>query len=321
MPKVSVIVPVYNVEAYVEQCLRSVAEQTYTGSIECIIIDDCGTDGSMDVVSRFVDSYDGPVEFKVVHHEKNRGLSAARNTGMDEATGEYVCFLDSDDYLHPSFIKTLLPYLTTDLGYVECGSYYDKDGIVTPGPWSKCEARIYTPAEFTEKILFKKLPTTVWGTLYRKETINGTRFREGITNEDYLYKIDLSKVFEKKNLSVLLLENKLCYYRLRENSICTSLDNPFFVIQIENLNDVLNALKDYKPALYERMKKYILDIELKYCISLKNKSHLFHKHYIIIADQLRMIDNGFAHKSLSTHMFMLFLCIKYTPHLYSLIRG
>ena len=104
---ISIIVPVYNVALYVESCIRSVIRQTYDGPMECIVVDDCGTDNSMDIVEKLVAEYDGPISFKVLHHEHNRGLSAARNTGMDEAKGDYLFFLDSDDELTEDCIEKL----------------------------------------------------------------------------------------------------------------------------------------------------------------------------------------------------------------------
>ena len=91
-PSISIIVPVYNVEPYVEECIHSVMRQTYTGPMECIVVDDCGTDNSMAVVEGLIANYKGPISFKVLHHKHNRGLSAARNTGMDAATGDYYFF-------------------------------------------------------------------------------------------------------------------------------------------------------------------------------------------------------------------------------------
>lgn len=96
---VSIIIPIYNVAPYVEKCLRSVMAQTYK-KLEVIIVDDCGTDNSMEIVERIVAENSGSeISFKVLHHEKNRGLSAARNTGIKAATGEYLYFLDSDDII------------------------------------------------------------------------------------------------------------------------------------------------------------------------------------------------------------------------------
>ncbi len=105
--KISIIVPVYNVAPYIAACLQSVMHQTCQDALECILVDDCGTDNSMEVVGETLKAYKGPIDFKVVHHTQNRGLSAARNTGMAEATGDYVYFLDSDDEIAPDCIQRL----------------------------------------------------------------------------------------------------------------------------------------------------------------------------------------------------------------------
>lgn len=104
--KVSIIIPVYNVAPYIKRCLDSVAAQTYT-SIKCILVDDCGTDDSIDIARQWIENYKGNIRFVIFHHPKNQGLSAARNTGIEVATGDYVYFLDSDDAITPDCIKTL----------------------------------------------------------------------------------------------------------------------------------------------------------------------------------------------------------------------
>ena len=82
MTSISIIIPIYNVEPYIASCLHSVMAQTYTGSIECILVDDCGQDDSIGVAKKVIANYQGPIRFHILHHEHNRGLSAARNTGM-----------------------------------------------------------------------------------------------------------------------------------------------------------------------------------------------------------------------------------------------
>ena len=105
--KISVIIPVYNVAPYIAACLQSVMRQTTQAALECILVDDCGPDNSMEVVSETLKSYKGPVDFKIVRHTQNRGLSAARNTGLAAATGDYIYFLDSDDEITPDCIERL----------------------------------------------------------------------------------------------------------------------------------------------------------------------------------------------------------------------
>ncbi|MDE6452654.1 MAG: glycosyltransferase family 2 protein [Muribaculaceae bacterium] len=104
---ISIIVPIYGVEAFIGDCLQSVAAQTYGGPVECVLVDDCSTDGSMDAVRSFLASYTGSVEFRVLRHERNMGLSEARNTGIRAARGRWLYFLDSDDLLSATALQRL----------------------------------------------------------------------------------------------------------------------------------------------------------------------------------------------------------------------
>ena len=105
---VSIIVPFYNVSPYIGACLKSVMRQTYTGSVECLIVDDGSTDDGMAIVERMVRAYDGPIQFKILRHEHNRGMSAARNTATMQATGEYLYYIDSDDEISENCIERLM---------------------------------------------------------------------------------------------------------------------------------------------------------------------------------------------------------------------
>lgn len=106
--KVSILIPVYNVSDFILRCMESVSLQTYDGELECILVDDCGSDNSIELARKFIESYQGKVFFQIVHHEHNRGLAAARNTAVDAATGEFVFHLDSDDWLEPTAIEHLV---------------------------------------------------------------------------------------------------------------------------------------------------------------------------------------------------------------------
>ena len=107
-PIVSIIIPVYNVEAYIEDCLHSVSNQTIPELLECLVVDDCGCDNSADIAKRYIESYTGNVKYQFVKREKNGWISAARNTCLIMTTGKYVYFLDSDDYIKPGAMETLL---------------------------------------------------------------------------------------------------------------------------------------------------------------------------------------------------------------------
>ncbi len=128
MTKLSIIIPVFKVEPYIQRCLQSVMDQTWTENnieIECILIDDCSPDKSMLLAQQQIADYQGDIRFICLQHEKNRGLSAARNTGVQAATGDYVFFMDSDDYLKPgalaAFTSAIVAHPDVDvfLGQVE----------------------------------------------------------------------------------------------------------------------------------------------------------------------------------------------------------
>lgn len=104
---ISVIIPVYKVEKFVERCVRSIMNQTYTEGVECIIVNDCTPDDSMKIVEKLIADYTGTICFKLLYHKQNCGLAAVRNTGMSAATGEYILHIDSDDYCEPDMLEKM----------------------------------------------------------------------------------------------------------------------------------------------------------------------------------------------------------------------
>lgn len=217
LPKVSIIIPVYNVEPYIEDCLQSVMRQTYLGMMECILVDDCGTDKGMEVAERIIAEYVGPIEFKVLHHEHNRGLSAARNTGMDATCGDYIYFLDSDDWISDDCIEKL----TQPLGikqYDFVAGHYEKNGK---------DIYVSRPVgEFYKKGLSSKhygeIPVAAWNKLFKKEFLldNQLFFEVGKVLEDSIFSFDLACV----ERCYYVINSITYYYRNRENSITTNKD-------------------------------------------------------------------------------------------------
>ena len=99
MIHVSIIVPVYNASNFIATCIDSVSRQTANGGVECLFIDDCSSDNSTELISDYIQSYKGDIEFRLLKQTKNQGPSAARNRGIIEAKGDFLFFLDSDDEL------------------------------------------------------------------------------------------------------------------------------------------------------------------------------------------------------------------------------
>lgn len=193
--KVSIIIPTYNVEAYIIDCLESITLQTFRGTLECIIVDDCGTDDSIALAESFIQHYQGNINFRILHREKNGGLSAARNSGLNEAKGEYVYFLDSDDYITPDCIESL----------VEVAKHFPKVEIVQGGIVNTKGTIIYDSTRFKtpqlledrkdiySKLVFGELPVSSWNKLIRRDFLkeNSIDFYEGVIHEDvdFLYKL------------------------------------------------------------------------------------------------------------------------------------
>ena len=118
MKKVSIIIPVYNVEAYIEDCIASVMAQDYE-QLEVLIVDDCTPDQSISIVEKMISGYEGPHTYRIIRHAKNGGQSAARNSGISEAAGELIYFLDSDDYICEKTISNLVElYIETHANIV-----------------------------------------------------------------------------------------------------------------------------------------------------------------------------------------------------------
>lgn len=186
---VSIIVPVYNAELYVERCLNSVIRQTYDGWMECIVVDDCGTDNSIETVCKIVSEYAGPISFRIIHHTHNRGLSAARNTGINEASGDYVFFLDSDDELLPSSIEILASPIQKDrtIEMVMGERKYASRPVNTP--LIPFEVNL-SPLESVRRFyLTHRLSVAAWNKLVDKRFLktNQLSFKEGLLHEDLLW--------------------------------------------------------------------------------------------------------------------------------------
>lgn len=183
-PLISVIVPVYRVEKYLERCVKSILSQTYK-NLEVILVDD----GSPDQCPAICDACaEKDARVKVIHQE-NKGLSGARNAGIDAASGEYLAFVDSDDYVSPHFIEELYQLLQdTGCAIGQCRfSYVKGDGLVDEGDSAFC---IYRGESLMEQLYGPEEKATcfvvAWNKLYRAELFKetGIRYPEGRIHED-----------------------------------------------------------------------------------------------------------------------------------------
>lgn len=196
--KVSIIIPVYEVSAYIERCLQSVLNQTYT-DIECVIVDDATPDDSIVKCERMISAYQGPIRFCILHHERNRGLSAARNTGAAAATGEFLYYLDSDDEITPDCIEKLMGCVAAhpDVEMVQ-GVVYRHFLRGKENKYPKSIETSYVGTNDLVRDCFYKteqIDIVVWNKLLRRSFIeeNGLFCREGLLHEDVLWSFYLLK--------------------------------------------------------------------------------------------------------------------------------
>lgn len=188
---VSVIIPVYQVSDYVERCLLSVMNQTYQ-NIECIIVDDASPDDSIDKCKRLIDEYVGPIKFRILHHKLNRGLSAARNTGTNAATSEYIFYLDSDDELTPDCLEKLSQPALMDASIEMVLGYYEYISDEHPTENNKQKSTTeekFDSLEAVRDYFYSRkgwYPVTAWNKLIRKDFLkeNHLFFIEGLLYED-----------------------------------------------------------------------------------------------------------------------------------------
>lgn len=193
--KVSIIVPIYNVAQYIHRCLQSIAAQTYH-DIECFLIDDCGTDNSMQLVEQFINQCEGSILFNIIRHQQNSGLSAARNTGIKAATGDYVYFIDSDDAITPDCIELLTglaaryPEADYIQGEIITGANDLMKGHTDPDVPEYCDNR-----RLLENIILCKTHRTAWNRLIKRSFLidNSLFFPIRLLMEDHYWTYFVAK--------------------------------------------------------------------------------------------------------------------------------
>lgn len=203
-PKISVLIAAYNVAEYLEKCLESVIKQTYK-NIEIIVVDDGSTDDTSKLCDRFAES---DSRIKVIH-QKNSGLSAARNAGLKAATGDFVFFVDGDDFLSEEAIEELIKH---DADIVVCGYKTVPKGEIEAPANKKLSGQEATIELLTEQ---ENYMVVSWNKLYRRELFKDIEFPVGKKHEDSLttYKI-LAKA-----KTVIYIDKPLYFYVQRPGSI------------------------------------------------------------------------------------------------------
>lgn len=179
---ISVIIPVYNVERYLERCLESVRKQTYT-DLEIILVDDGSTDRSYEICQKY-HRMDARIK---LYQQENQGASAARNYGLEQATGSYIGFVDADDWIEENMYERLFQVMQEEDAQISCCAFrwVEKDRIIDHATGEK---KVYQDIEMFNTYITGKqgcmLSPAVWNRLYKREIFDGIRFTEGRMFED-----------------------------------------------------------------------------------------------------------------------------------------
>lgn len=247
MDKISIIVPIYNVESYISKCIESIINQTYE-NIEIILVDD----GSKDTSGHICDKYaEKDNRIKVIHKE-NGGLSSARNAGLDICSGKYIGFIDGDDWIAHNMYELLISMIKEfNCDIAICGY---RETIESKECFTLRKLKnVYLDNNSLWEEIFGKLNNAAWNKLYKKDLIGNLRFPLNIIHgEDLIF--NLLYLRKCKNGAINRTE---CYnYLKRENSITTSSFSEKKIFEVKAKDMALQIIKENKQNQIKNAEKY-----------------------------------------------------------------
>ena len=236
---ISIIVPVYNVESYLKECLESIRQQTFT-DIEVILVNDGSTDGSREICERYCEK---DIRFRLINQE-NQGQSVARNRGVKESVGQFIMFVDSDDVINTNVLEVLLPYMKTDVDIVECRMTRKKEEFFL----NKTSTIVFegnSKEAILNCIAFKEVKYCAFKKLYRREIVQKIPFLEGYIYEDVFTGINYLKHIRK----IVVIDYIGYYYRVHANSTMTKSFNEKDLDIFKVGNQLIDSFKDDENML------------------------------------------------------------------------
>ncbi len=267
MKKVSVIVPVYNTYRYLKRCLNSLVNQTLN-DIEIIVINDCSTDESKKVLDEYEKKYNNILVF---HNKTNKGIGYNRNLGIKKASGEYISFIDSDDFVDETMYDKMYKKAKENaLDLVICKfhkMFEKKDDLIEIEPDFKIPYFKNTNLKNSPNLLLD-INLAPWNKLYKKELLEDIRFPENLKYEDAI--VVVKALARAKKIG--MVDEMLNYYLVRSKSETTSMDKRVFDI-IAITKEIIEELKN--QDYYDDIKKYVEAMTIRnlfrYTIQQKNQ--------------------------------------------------
>lgn len=279
-PKISIIIPCYNQQEFINRCITSVIEQTLT-SWECILINDGSTDSTAELCEKWTGN-DSRIK---LFHKKNGGLSSARNAGMEQATGTYIIFLDSDDrFANQHSLQILAKGIRTEADVVT-GNIYNEfdDGTLSKSTLNTCipEIIIFKGEKVLQAYLEERISAVAWNKLYRKDFIKeyNLKFQEGLLHEDELWSL---QVYLKAEHVVAVPEFTYKYYKSNAGSITANKNE-------KNYNSYVFIMK--KITKYAAFNAKLKKADPKLVVRLFEKQYYFLKNENVIENRKLWMKN------------------------------
>lgn len=324
MRLISVIVPVYNVENYIDKCIESIINQTYT-ELEIILIND----GSRDLSGEICNKYAKQDKRVIVIHTKNKGVSEARNTGIEVAKGEYLAFVDSDDWIEKNMIEKLYNLATLYNADIVQGNYvrifdeieYKQENIKEKLNFLTSEEMLLNL--YNKDVMIKNI--VIWNKLYNAQLFKKIRFPKGIIHEDeaIVYKL------YNNSRKIIDINTNIYYYRHTENSIINkkidfqNLDLIYILEERERYfkeNNLSNLVKKNDVYIYNILINYYIQVlrdkEIDYKLVKMIKSEMRKKYLRVILNKDIKISGkiGFSLAILNKNLFYKIISTRNNYH-------
>ena len=248
-PKISVIVPIYNVEQYLDQCVQSILNQYYS-HLEIILVDD----GSEDRCPQMCDDWASKDPRIIVIHKNNGGLSDARNAGLDICTGDYIAFVDSDDWINLGMFLLMMQAIEQEeadlcaCGIISC--YQDREVRWGNKEYLTGNSEVMLDRLYSDSVF----PVCSWNKLYRRELWTGLRFPVGKICEDAF----TTYLILHKSEKIVQIKEALYYYRIRPKSIMTSTFSKSSMDEEEAWRLNSEFIRQNYPNIYRRAYTFYL---------------------------------------------------------------
>ena len=269
-PKISVIVSVYNTEKYIEKCLDSLLNQTYS-NIEIVVINDCSTDGSLKILKKYAKKYDNMM---LIENKENKGLSYSRNVGLEKATGKYIGYIDSDDYVDSTYYEQMMKAIKkekSEIAIADMKIVYE-DGSFPDYVSKGCNGEVNTL-----NIIKNGLAASACNKLFKREIIEKYKFSEGKLNEDLA--VILPSIVAAKKISYV--ENNNYYYVQHTGSIQNSRfsDRRFDIfygveLTLKRIKGCKNYAKISQAIIYEQLIVLLIYV-------IPKEKNLIRRHHIL----------------------------------------